>query len=123
MPCTFSDDIAFTFSNVFRARVQGQRPPDDKDNLFLYGRRPPPDGFGSMHSILETKAFFPRNGTAMSPSTLLSGSASRARIRYYMAYGESLFKLKTSEFFFMFAHTRNRMLAMFWQGGALGMLT
>ena len=51
----------------------GQRPPDG-DGSFLNARRPPPNGFGSMYSILETKAFFK--------------DAGRARFRYYMSYGE-----------------------------------
>ena len=52
----------------------GQRPPDG-DGSFLNAMRPPPNGFGSMYSILETKAFFE--------------DAGRARFRYYMSYGEN----------------------------------
>jgi hypothetical protein len=56
--------------------VRGRRPPTDEGHAFLYAEKPPPGGFGarSMHSILETKAFFK--------------DRKFARIRYYMSYGE-----------------------------------
>ena len=59
--------------------LHGHRPPDG-DGSFLHGRRPPPGGFGSMYSILETKAFFSDGN---------SSQVRRARIRYYMTYGWS----------------------------------
>ena len=42
--------------------LTGKRPPDG-DGSFVNGTRPPPGGFGSMHSILETKVLLLRLGT------------------------------------------------------------
>mmetsp|Transcript_8792 Transcript_8792/g.19705 ORF Transcript_8792/g.19705 Transcript_8792/m.19705 type:complete len:395 (-) Transcript_8792:303-1487(-) len=60
--------------------LHGHRPPDGDDS-FLHAPRPPPGGFGSIYSILETKAFFKDE----QPNV----KAKRARIRYYMSYGWS----------------------------------
>ncbi|KAL7534598.1 hypothetical protein ACHAXR_005984 [Thalassiosira sp. AJA248-18] len=60
--------------------LHGHRPPNG-DGSFLNARRPPPGGFGSMYSILETKAHFRDEES--------EGKLKRARIRYYMSYGWS----------------------------------
>ena len=68
--------------------LTGRRPPDG-DGSFVNGTRPPPGGFGSMHSILETKAFFKEIND--------SGSAKLARIRFYMTYGWSPWNVEFME--------------------------
>jgi hypothetical protein len=58
--------------------LTGLRPPDG-DGSFVNGTRPPPGGFGSMRSILETKASFQE-------TTGDTGKSKLARIRYFMTY-------------------------------------
>jgi len=67
--------------------LTGKRPPDG-DGSFVNGTRPPPGGFGSMHSILETKAWFKEYG---------SGNDKLARIRYFMTYGWSPWNIEFME--------------------------
>lgn len=72
--------------HVFQAHTSHhvrQRPPDG-DGSFLNAHRPPPGGFGSLYSILETKAQF--RGDQFPDD----GIAKKARIRYYMSYGRLL---------------------------------
>lgn len=59
--------------------LNGRRPPNG-DGSFVTGNRPPPGGFGSMYSILETKAWF-KNENEL--------DSKLARIRYFMTYGWS----------------------------------
>jgi len=66
--------------NVSDWFLHGRRPPDG-DNSFLTAIRPPPGGYGSIYSILETKAHFRDQNS--------NGTLRRARIRYYMSYGWS----------------------------------
>lgn len=74
-----------TFENWF---LTGKRPPDG-DGSFVNGTRPPRNGFGSMHSILETKASFREFDK--------SGSSNFARIRYFMTYGWSPWNIEFME--------------------------
>jgi hypothetical protein len=62
--------------------LTGKRPPDG-DGSFVNGTRPPPGGFGSMHSILETKAWF--------------NDKKLARIRFFMTYGWSPWNVEFME--------------------------
>ena len=68
--------------------LTGKRPPDG-DGSFVNGRRPPPGGFGSLHSILETKAFFKEVGD--------SDDVKLARIRFFMTYGWSPWNVEFME--------------------------
>ncbi|KAL3793881.1 hypothetical protein HJC23_002128 [Cyclotella cryptica] len=64
----------------------GRRPPDG-DGSFVTGNRPPPGGFGSMYSILETKAWFENDN--LNPKL--------ARIRFFMTYGWSPWNVEFME--------------------------
>lgn len=74
-----------TFEDWF---LTGKRPPDG-DGSFVNGTRPPRNGFGSMHSILETKAYFGEFDK--------SSSSKFARIRYFMTYGWSPWNVEFME--------------------------
>lgn len=73
-----------TIDNWF---LTGKRPPDG-DGSFVNGTRPPEGGFGSMHSILETKAWFKGPNSA---------SVKLARIRFFMTYGWSPWNVEFME--------------------------
>lgn len=66
--------------------LTGRRPPDG-DGSFVTGNRPPPGGFGSMYSILETKAWFENSDL----------SKKLARIRFFMTYGWSPWNVEFME--------------------------
>lgn len=64
--------------------IRGHRPPDDINNDFMHGSRPPQGGFEtrSAHSIEETKIRF------IGEQQSNNGFSSLARVRFFMAYGE-----------------------------------
>ena len=64
--------------------IRGHRPPDDINNDFMHGSRPPQGGFEtrSMHSIEESKIRF------IGEQQSNNGFSPLARVRFFMAYGE-----------------------------------
>mmetsp|Transcript_14447 Transcript_14447/g.25418 ORF Transcript_14447/g.25418 Transcript_14447/m.25418 type:complete len:119 (+) Transcript_14447:467-823(+) len=85
-----SSKVTTLINHLVVATDQSRRPPDGDDS-FLKARRPPPGGFGSIYSILETKAFFRDEQS--------NGKPSKARIRYYMSYGPSVLAIISNSIF------------------------